>query len=695
MRAQRLVLDSPEVLLAGLNRSSLELYGVVASRLNSPKAKELEESLRDVLRRTLAIEAISVADFIAIAGAQGAGKTTLLGMLYDLPSAILSPNAGVGEKVPLLVVEDSGVAVPTRLVRRLSGDSDRPIIVDAVPGDQEWADALRGADDSAMLLVLRVPVRYFGGAERGFVLLPGYETLARENRVRQTLMREALRSAQGAIVVTDRTRLADDKNAKILADLAGHVSEPVVVVAKSESLDTETRAETARVAAARFDVSEENVVFTSVDLDDRDEWLPRLQSRLEALTAKDSTRLNQLNALADALDALADVEQGIADQLDAQQLKAEVTPGPWDGLIAAYDQEARKAVAAYEKALAAPLNEHREAARSRAMEHSKRNEGGLWNPVKNFFTSEYNLDERRRTGMRDAWSAGQVNAVIAQAARSAAGERVSVVVSGRRAAPGRPSAAGQLPSSQAAEGRPGPGDPVGSELVLQEGLMRELLVLAGATIDTRPDEILAAARVLPALALEVAGLGMQGSLSGIGLALAAGQEPDERGVASQLLDAVGEHRAAMFALAGFLGADIAMDGDFDGPVATAAAIKAGLVGAGLSSAAAAVALVVVGAAAGALIAVNEVNRADRARIREIDLTLTAYRDETLAISISSVRDLLDLGRERLVARGRELHRLDDAHVDRIWASKVLADVREQRIRLEREVRANPLMVLGS
>ena len=62
---------------------------------------------------------------------------------------------------------------------------------------------------------------------------------------------------------------------------------------------------------------------------------------------------------------------------------------------------------------------------------------------------------------------------------------------------------------------------------------------------------------------------------------------------------------------------------------------------------------------------------------------------------SQVRDLLDLGRERLVTRGRELHRLDDAHIDRIWASKLLADVREQRIRLEREVRANPLPAVAS
>ncbi|MGB8021827.1 MAG: hypothetical protein WCF04_11415, partial [Candidatus Nanopelagicales bacterium] len=142
MSAQRVALDNPEVLLAGLNKSGLELYAVVDSRLKSEQCKELRGQLRDVLRRTITIEAISGADFTAIAGSQGAGKTTLLGMLYDLPPAILSPNAGVGEKVPLLVVEDRNVAVPTRVVRRLAEDRDRPTIEKLAPGDREWAAAL-------------------------------------------------------------------------------------------------------------------------------------------------------------------------------------------------------------------------------------------------------------------------------------------------------------------------------------------------------------------------------------------------------------------------------------------------------------------------------------------------------------------------------------------------------------------------
>ena len=124
MSAQKVALEDPEVPLAGLNRSSLDRDAVVPSRLKSDQGKELCAQLRDVLRRTIVIEAISGADFTAIAGSQGAGKTTLLGMLYDLPPAILSPNAGVGEKVPLLVVDDPDAAVPTCVVRRLVDDRD-------------------------------------------------------------------------------------------------------------------------------------------------------------------------------------------------------------------------------------------------------------------------------------------------------------------------------------------------------------------------------------------------------------------------------------------------------------------------------------------------------------------------------------------------------------------------------------------
>ena len=146
-----------------------------------------------------------------------------------------------------------------------------------------------------------------------------------------------------------------------------------MVVAKSESLDEQTRAEVAGTAVARLGVPEEDVVFTG--LDDRDEWLPRLRDRLGALTANDSTRLNQLTALADSLDALGDVEHGIADEIDAQQLKAELIPGPWDELIAAYDQEARKAVANFEKALADPLGRHTKSATERALQYSEKSRG--------------------------------------------------------------------------------------------------------------------------------------------------------------------------------------------------------------------------------------------------------------------------------------------------------------------------------
>ena len=203
------------------------------------------------------------------------------------------------------------------------------------------------------------------------------------------------------------------------------------------------------------------------------------------------------------------------------------------------------------------------------------------------------------------------------------------VLTSRRPRPGRRGATGQLPASAAPQGQPEPGEQVGSELDVPEGLLSELAVLAGATMDTRPAELLTATRALPALALEVAGLGMEGTLSGIGVQSVDGAQPDQLSVSAQLLDAVGEHRAAMVGLAALLGADVIMDGSLDGALATTGAIKAGLVAAGLPAAAATVAMSVIGVAAATLIAVNEVNKADRARIRDVRLTINAYRDETM------------------------------------------------------------------
>lgn len=699
MSAQMMTMMTPEVMLAGLNHSGLELYAVAGSRLKSERGRQLRDQLRDVLRRTIAIEAVSGADYCAIAGSQGAGKTTLLALLYELPRHVLSPNAGVGEQVPLLVVEDPDIAAPTRVLRRISEDGVRATIADFPPDDQQWADALAGKDGATMIMVLRVPVRYFGGARRGFVLLPGYETKSRGNRVRQTLMREALVSAQGAIVVTDRTRLADEKNSAILADLAKHITAPIVVVAKSESLDPQSQMDLTKTAVDRLGALPGNVVFTG--LDSRDVWLPRLTARLGTLTCNDSTRTRQLVALGEVLDALATVEDGIAEELDAEHLKSEITPAPWEGLIAEYDREARTVLESFEKELLQPMADHTDRAATRAKQHSRQNDGGLLNPIKNYFMNAYELDDRRRRSMRDAWQRERANALIAEVAHSAAHKAADKTVArvtrpGRRPSGGlggKPTPRALTDARQAGESAPSRVQGW-SELVLPEPLLRDLAVLAGATMQTEPKELLNAARVLPALALEAAALGLRGELSNVEQSDATGTATHQRTV-GMLLNSLGEHRAVMIGLAALLGVDVMLDGSVDGTIATAGSIKAALMASGVSSGVATFAMGVGGLAAGTLIAINRVNEADRARIREINQTMAAYRDETIETAVSEARELLDQGRESLVRRGRELHRLDEAWTNRIWAGKVLADVREQRVRLERAIHSNPLAVLAT
>jgi pantothenate kinase-related protein Tda10 len=73
-------MQSPELLLARLNRSLRELHGA-AYALND---EEIDVELVPVMRRLLVAEVVGNAWIVAVGGSQGSGKTTLVRTMYDL-----------------------------------------------------------------------------------------------------------------------------------------------------------------------------------------------------------------------------------------------------------------------------------------------------------------------------------------------------------------------------------------------------------------------------------------------------------------------------------------------------------------------------------------------------------------------------------------------------------------------------------
>ena len=248
MASDVLVLDDPEVLLDGLNRSALELLGLLGPRLKSDSDRQLIEDLRQVIRRTFTIQLLHHHDFIAVTGSQGAGKTTLVSMLYDLGPGFWPPTPGLARACPSLSWRPRDSPPPGAGFYRIAESTKS-----SLEGLSRWM-RLNGSVPSPAGTAPRSSqsLRYRLGSSKapvgGSCCCRASSERPRKNRFAQTLMREALASAQAAIIVTDRSRLADDTQQRVLEGLKEHVSEPVVAVSKSEPLDEQARWEVAQRA---------------------------------------------------------------------------------------------------------------------------------------------------------------------------------------------------------------------------------------------------------------------------------------------------------------------------------------------------------------------------------------------------------------------------------------------------------------
>jgi hypothetical protein len=239
-------LESPELLLQGLNAALRELRGAIDILDDS----ELSEQLAPAMRSLSLAEVLGKESIIAIGGAQGAGKTTLLRAIYQLegPDAEwLKPNRGQGERMPVLVIEEQGRKTVEGYVRSLTkGPSDLYKVTEVPVSVEGFHRATRDPEPSELLPVLRVPQRFFQRSHQAWLLLPGYEKEERQNREWQRLMRQALVAASGCVIVTDETRMANQRQRDIVQDMLSKElggSQTLVVISKTESLRSDLQAQ--------------------------------------------------------------------------------------------------------------------------------------------------------------------------------------------------------------------------------------------------------------------------------------------------------------------------------------------------------------------------------------------------------------------------------------------------------------------
>lgn len=315
------------------------LAGVLTISAELKSRSTHRPALVSILRKLRIARELASVYYICVAGSQSAGKTRLVRELYQLDEGWLADNQGRGERVPVFIIET---------------DCDRPyaVAVSYTEAGEEREDEItqeefRGivsaydASDLRLFPKLYVPRRYFPAQTCGFVLLPGYETLNADNVQWQGLMRHTLTHSLGSILVTDRTRIADNSQKQILADLLSRYfpdRKPIIAVTKTEDFNDEQKQELSATVRGVFDISEseqDRVVCTGVRQDDgdyRDAWCKQLISTMNtyALTSagSDEGRLQELESILDgdlerAVDALTSefASESISEHLTERQVE--------------------------------------------------------------------------------------------------------------------------------------------------------------------------------------------------------------------------------------------------------------------------------------------------------------------------------------------------------------------------------------
>jgi hypothetical protein len=698
--ADNSAMDSPELLLQGLNAALRELRGAV----DLLEDTELSDQLAPAMRSLLLAEVLGKESIIAIGGAQGAGKTTLLRAIYQFegPDAEwLKPNRGQGERMPVLVIEEQGRTTVEGSVRSMQkGAGDRYQVADLPVSVEEFHRVTRNPEPSELLPVLRVPQRFFLRSNQAWLLLPGYEKEERQNRDWQRLMRQALVAASGCVIVTDETRMANQGQRDIVQDMLSNElrgSQTLVVISKTESLrDNVPAQQTLRKTAQEvFKTDEQWILCTGTDDSTYvAEWLPAFEAAARDLSLSGGCgRVEQLGRLQEVL------RRELMPAVTRVQAKARLyfssreggQDGPRDvveACLTTFDDEKSLLRVDYQRNIGAALDHILSRSRKEMSQRLIADHEGAWNHLKDYFRAPTESRSRITADLTAAWSGG---GSVLEAHSTAIGQLTTAKL-------GAPAAIVNAQSAQALPGKA----PVVERLGYAKGTaleawsrpdekdMHNLRTLFGrrsTEVSTTTDfnkEIERSIKLLPALVLEYARAaslvpGIVGVDDGKQSPVAALQRPELVGQAlGQLGAGVNLGQTVLRGIAAVLALDVGIDGELD-VVSVLTTVFTGE--AGTTAAASVVtgfgAAVVGSVAVGYLAhsALQQVRLNDLKAAQAADTMLRSIRDHHLVHFLQHYDDMMAKIRAHLLQALRSRYRLDELLVGQDRLARALADVR--------------------
>lgn len=706
-------MQNPEILLKNLNTALCNLRGA-ANLLGDNDDARIDSKFLPVMRKLLLAEVLGNTAILAIGGSQGAGKTTFLTSLYDLDtkeSAWLKPNEGRGEKLPVLIVEEKGRDKVEGFVRRLVKDGERYQLSDVSASVPEFQEATSGKNPADLLPVLKVPKRYFNSPQQAWLLLPGYEKENRDNKEWQSVMRQALIAATGCIIVTDKTRMANQQQAEIVKDMLSNELrgvKPLIVISKTEDERDKPEGlqqlrETAQeVFQVPKEFAEHWIVCTGTHPDYVQQWRPLVEKAIGELTISSSpeTRSAQLKRLETVISRdLSSVITLIKNKADLFFAGESVSPGTktLQEALEKFDDAKADLREKYHSELEKLLTNHCHSAWKNLQNMLKNDYEGLGKKVSNFFSGETITEEQLRieSDLKKAW----------KTPGSILEKHANVLAQVTQKSLGAPTDLPQSGTPWQRLGYVGSDNQVIAWGKLEDGSVQKNLRAIFNAKDAASEkwakpasdkEYIKAFKLLPAITLEYARVAsMIPALVGVDPTLldevAATERPNlVASAVKHLGDGVDVSKTVLGSIATILAVDVAEDGDVDtipallnaiGLGAPAAANTAATGGAATTSAGAAV-MSGIGAAIVGTIAVgylvhsvrNEIRIHDGAARSKAQQMLLGIKDHHLKHFLDHFDNLMKEVRGRLEEALRKRYGLDESFWKRDYLATALVDV---------------------
>jgi signal recognition particle receptor subunit beta len=715
-------MQNPEILLKNLNTALCNLRGA-ANLLGDDDDARIDSKFLPVMRKLLLAEVLGNTAILAIGGSQGAGKTTFLTSLYNLDtgdSAWLKPNEGRGEKLPVLIVEEKGRIKVEGTVRHYVKVDEHYELQDVSVSTQEFQDATSGKNPAALLPVLKVPKRYFDSPQQAWLLLPGYEKENRDNKEWQIVMRQALIAATGCIVVTDKTRMANQQQAEIVKDMLSNELRGVqalIVISKTEDERDkpeglqQLRATAQEVFQVPPESAERWIVCTGTHPDYAKQWRPLVEKAIKDLTISSSpeTRSAQLKQLETVINRdLSSVITFIKNKTDLFFARESISEGTktLQDALEKFDDAKADLREKYHSELEKLLTNHCHSAWENLQNTLKNDYEGLGKKVSNFFSGTTITEESLRieSDLRKAW----------ETPGSILEKHADVLAQVTQKSLGAPTLTPLQKSGTPLQrlGYVGDDEQVTSWKTLEDGSvqknLRAIFDLQGIA-PALDKECIKAFKLLPAITLEYARVAsMMPALVGVDPTSLAEVAATERphliqAAVKHLGDGVDVSKTVLSSIATILAVDIAGDGDVDsipailnvirnavglGTPAAANATATGIATATRTAAMSGIGAAMVGTiAVGYLVhsVIRDIRIHDGAVQSKAQQMLMSVRDHHLTHFLEHFDDLMKEVRGRLEDALRKRYRLDESFWKRDHLVKALADAETLKDGLLREL----------